>query len=434
MKKFIAVLLLFVCAYAVNKATVPYSLAPGTPARGSEVKKNDDSIAVPFNRAVDTLNTTVPRWSMLKAGDTLFQKSRIERLQVDSIRSSPNIDSILATPLYIKGRVVCDTFVGNITGIADSAKGTHHLYGGTANADSLNVHGTVIQKNGNVGIGLTNPAYAIDAAGRARFTNNGTSGIYLRDAAATPNIWLLATGIVNNNDGLFSIIDSRQSLNRLTIDINGNVGIGTVYPISPLTVKGNFVDTGNTLITGTLTASGLTTLDSVYTPKGIKAAVFTGNATTATTATNQSGGTVSATTGAFSSTLTADSIYTTKYNNVKKGTFTFNVLGCDAAVTGTASYTMVDNIVQINFPTTTGTSNVDTLTISGIPAAIQTSKECFIPTLVADNGSTFFAIADIYLGVIRMYTISTSTHRLDQHGFTASGSKGTQGTSVTYLK
>lgn len=58
-------------------------------------------------------------------------------------------------------------------------------------------------------------------------------GIQLIDVAGTPNNWLISSGMASATDGVFSIRDVRQSLNRLSIDTSGNVSIiggGLILP------------------------------------------------------------------------------------------------------------------------------------------------------------------------------------------------------------
>jgi hypothetical protein len=63
--------------------------------------------------------------------------------------------------------------------------------------------------------------------------------IELKDNAATPNRWWLASGVANGTDGKFVIHDARQGQSRLVIDTAGNIGMGTASPVEKLQVNGS---------------------------------------------------------------------------------------------------------------------------------------------------------------------------------------------------
>ncbi len=149
---------------------------------------------------------------------------------------------------------------------------------GASTLDSLNVHGTVIQKDGAVGIGTGS---AVDAK-VSIFANANTTGatppltesIDIYNISATANVWsAIQFGSLNKNStlGIGAAIGAQYTNNRtigignqivtdlvfFTGDINPNpmaermrltsvgyLGIGTAAPIERLTNKGNFVDTG----------------------------------------------------------------------------------------------------------------------------------------------------------------------------------------------
>jgi len=128
--------------------------------------------------------------------------------------------SIFATPSSTSG-IVLDPAAGQIT-----INGQPVL---TSNA------------SGFVGIGtgaatpFTNLQVQGATAGKPQVLVNSTSSsvspaIELKDNAATPNRWWLASGSSNATDGKFVIKDARQGQSRLAIDASGNVGIGTTTP------------------------------------------------------------------------------------------------------------------------------------------------------------------------------------------------------------
>jgi hypothetical protein len=93
----------FCSVFAASKATKPYNFTSHTTALSDQVNKDMDSIYVPFNKAVDTLNS-MPRWNSLLRGDSIFGRIKVDTISsnpvvdslqgVDKIRGNPDIDSI----------------------------------------------------------------------------------------------------------------------------------------------------------------------------------------------------------------------------------------------------------------------------------------------------------------------------------------------------
>jgi hypothetical protein len=99
--------------------------------------------------------------------------------------------------------------------------------------------------NKRLGVGIT-PTTALHVYGTTGSTpqaiveaSSATSArLELRDGNASQNKWALLGGVNSTTDGYFSIYDARQGQLRLTIDISGNVGIGTSAPTTKLHVRG----------------------------------------------------------------------------------------------------------------------------------------------------------------------------------------------------
>ena len=157
-----------------------------------------------------------------------------------------------------------------------------------------------IDANGNVGIGIapstgvklevdgnTSLNGTLEVTGNttiegilnAKGTNsyfNGKVGIGLQPTDYTPNINLAIgdhdTGLNQVGDGVLTILTNGSE--RLRIDQEGNVGIGTSSPSAGVKLEVN----GNTSLGGTLAVTGATTLNSDLTVTGN----FTVNGTTTT--------------------------------------------------------------------------------------------------------------------------------------------------------
>lgn len=99
----IILILLVSMGFCIDDMSVPNTFVSGTPALASEVNQNFDTNKVHNNRIIDTLDKEFSRFTDFSSGD-----STLTRLQVDTIRSNPNVDSIT-----IVNRAFIDTIRSN---------------------------------------------------------------------------------------------------------------------------------------------------------------------------------------------------------------------------------------------------------------------------------------------------------------------------------
>ncbi len=160
-------------------------------------------------------------------------------------------------------------YFSNASGVASTALGnqtTAKAYGAlsigslndfTDNPDPLNINATdrifqigngfgffpgnamTVLRNGNVGIGTTNPLSKLHVYGTESNPNGNAAAIQLSNVAAGSglNNWFLRTGATGTNTpaGGFSIGDNNAT--RFVIDNSGKVGIGTLAPTGSVEIK-----------------------------------------------------------------------------------------------------------------------------------------------------------------------------------------------------
>lgn len=107
--------------------------------------------------------------------------------------------------------------------------------------------------------------------------------------------------------------------------------------------------------------------------------------------------------------------------------YTGTATGMTTSPTGTIYYTRVGDLVTMNFPNITGTSNVTTFTITGGPTTMRPSSERRCVVTLSDNSVGYFGTANIQsTGTIEFYLGSTNTI------FTNAGGKGVLECSISY--
>lgn len=106
------------------------------------------------------------------------------------------------------------------------------------------------------------------------------------------------------------------------------------------------------------------------------------------------------------------------------GVFVGTLLGIDATVTGNISYSRQGSIVSLFLlAPLVGTSNLNQMTITGLPVALQPTNAKSVPCSLIDNTVPNVAgLASIFGGTISFYMLSGAAYSIT--GFTTSGSKG----------
>lgn len=126
---------------------------------------------------------------------------------------------------------------------------------------------------------------------------------------------------------------------------------------------------------------------------------------------------------------------TTGIKLYQAGTFTGTITGCTTSPTGTCKYVVMGNIVTLLLSTITGTSNTTSLTMTGLPAAIQPATAQNIICTVEDNTANIVGMAQVNAGsgTVTFFRDVLATGALSTTGFTAAGTKGFSSPTITYL-
>ena len=113
-----------------------------------------------------------------------------------------------------------------------------------------------------------------------------------------------------------------------------------------------------------------------------------------------------------------------------EATFTITGTGFTTSPTGSAAYTVLgQSIVVLHLPTITGTSNANTFTLTGVPAAIQPNRASKHFLLGTDNSSD----TGVTVALANGSSTLTLTSGQTQVAWTGSGTKTIYNGTITYL-
>ncbi len=107
---------------------------------------------------------------------------------------------------------------------------------------------------------------------------------------------------------------------------------------------------------------------------------------------------------------------------------TVTLSGVTASVTGTAFYTIVGNVVTLDLPALSGTSNATGKTYTGLPSAIKPTTQKVFSCATKDNGGSYAAA----IGLVRTDGVIEFFASVGSAPFTNSGACSIQSVSVSY--
>ncbi len=183
MKKILLLLVIISIAFSASKATKPYNFTSHTTALSDQVNKDLDSIYVPFNKLVDTVNGKPNFAQVYRNHDSTFIY-----MIIDTVKGYPYIDSALIQFLFLRNSTgtACwkinpeFTAGSRILGFENSTSTTTGGWEFRATEAALAAAILTIQVNGKIGIKDTTPERELDVNGTIK-----TKHIQFGDSAAS---------------------------------------------------------------------------------------------------------------------------------------------------------------------------------------------------------------------------------------------------------
>lgn len=289
-------------------STNDYRVDIAPQAAGAALRIRGGSGGASFLQFADS--NVVAQWGFLETNSTShnINHNQIVRISTASterlrINSSGNVGIGTATPtekldvvgnIKASGTVTATTFVGALTGNADTSTTATNLSGGTINATTGTFSGDVYTSAAIIEAGRGNGSVALTCN-----DGHGNANVAFNHRYGTPDVTGSSARIQTNVDSATAGM-SFMLANSTTSGVA--VGLASILTLS--TTAATF--TVPLSITGALTASSLAGGIATGTgASGTWGISVSGNAATATTATNLSGGSINATTGDFSGLIRA---------------------------------------------------------------------------------------------------------------------------------
>jgi hypothetical protein len=214
-----------------------------------------------------TFNNDVDTGILNPAANTIaFNTDGSEKMRIDSTgkvgigTSSPNnrLDIVGVTGTTLNMSNVDDgNRGGKLTFISSSATGRQFYVGTNSSIYNLvfgidSIEKARIDLNGNLGIGTTSPGAKFEVYGTSRFTDS--TGTRILQIDPTTSAILISSTFYSG--GYVPITISTGGSERMRIDTNGNVGIGTTSPTNKLHVVGNGLITSGSAVDLRIDVSG----------------------------------------------------------------------------------------------------------------------------------------------------------------------------------
>lgn len=126
----------------------------------------------------------------------------------------------------------------------------------------------------------------------------------------------------------------------------------------------------------------------------------------------------------------ADKVYENGVKIFEGGTFTATLTGYASPPTGTVTWQRVGKLVTLTCATILGTSNANTFTMTGLPAALQPAGNAQTSLVYAIDASGDCIIIGTVSGGTITFSKFTSITNISTTGWATSGSKGFGGTNL----